>query len=59
MYMKRILAIGTLLLFSPNLFALVAPPLPQQIPTLDNWGLVSIGAAVALAGVIALFRTRK
>lgn len=56
--MKRVLALGTLL-FSSNLFALVAPPSPQQIPTLDNWGLVAVGAAVALAGAIAVFRTRK
>jgi hypothetical protein len=56
--MKQILASGSLL-FSSSLFASVVPSPPQQVPVLDNWGLISIGAVVALAGVIAIFRTRK
>jgi hypothetical protein len=56
--MKGTLTLGSLL-FSPNLLAFLVTPAPTQIPTLDSWGLVSVGVAVALAGVIAVFRTRK
>lgn len=56
--MKKLLALGPLL-FSCSLLASVAVPPPQQVPALDSWGLISIGAVVALAGLIAVIRTRK
>lgn len=44
---------------APSAFATAPLPGPQAVPAMDGWGLAAIGMVVALAGAIAVFRTRK
>jgi len=39
--------------------ATISAAAPQAVPVLEGWGMLALGAGVALAGVIGAIRVRK